>query len=218
VVTDCSQCHDVNGFKLFSFTVDQHNGGAFPLKGAHLATPCYECHKKQDSWSFRKIGINCNDCHPDIHKTFITEKFYPDENCKICHTEERWSDVSFDHAKTAFALTGAHIKVNCRSCHFKTYAAGTFQQAFAGLSANCSECHADKHRNQFEKNGATNCTGCHRTDNWKASNFDHNKTAFRLDGKHVNVPCAKCHKPQKEGSEFYVLYKIKDFKCESCHF
>jgi Zn finger protein HypA/HybF involved in hydrogenase expression len=50
-----------------------------------------------------------------------------------------------------------------------------------------------------------------------AKGFDHNKTAFRLDGKHVNVPCADCHKPQNEGSATYIKYKIKDFRCESCH-
>ncbi len=218
VVTDCSNCHNVNGFKLFTFTIEQHNEGAFPLKGGHLATPCYECHRKQETWSFRKIGINCKDCHPDIHENFIAEKFYPERNCKICHSEESWSDVRFDHSKTTFDLTGAHKKESCRSCHFKTYSTGTFQQTFAGLSVNCSDCHADKHRKQFEKDGVTNCMECHSTDNWKASNFDHNKTAFKLDGKHINVPCAKCHKPQTEGSQIFVLYKIKDFKCESCHF
>ena len=82
---------------------------------------------------------------------------------------------------------------------------------------NCSGCHEDKHFKQFEKNGITNCTQCHDTENWKASKFDHNKTAFKLDGKHINVPCAKCHKPQQEGSSFYVKYKLKVFTCESCH-
>ena len=218
ITADCIQCHDVSGFRLFSFTIDQHNEGPFPLKGAHSAIPCNECHRKQDKWSFRQIGINCRDCHPDIHQNFISEKFYPDGNCRNCHSEDSWSDVKFDHSKTSFALTGAHTRTGCRSCHFKTYSTGTFQQAFTGLSMRCADCHADRHRNQFARNGETNCTECHATDNWKATGFDHNKTAFKLDGQHVNVPCAKCHKPQQEGSESYILYKIKEFKCESCHF
>ena len=57
----------------------------------------------------------------------------------------------------------------------------------------------------------------HDTENWKASKFDHNKTAFKLDGKHINVVCSKCHKPQQQGSFFYVKYKLKVFTCESCH-
>jgi predicted CXXCH cytochrome family protein len=218
VVPDCSQCHSVNDFKLFSYTVEQHNEGTFQLKGAHLAIPCYECHKKEEKWSFRKIGISCKDCHPDIHQNIIGTKYYPDANCISCHKENRWSEITFDHAKTEFALTGAHVGKSCRVCHFKADGDGKIQQKFAGLSQSCSNCHSDKHHNQFEKNGVTSCTECHGTENWKASKFDHNKTAFRLDGKHINVPCAKCHKPQQEGSGFFVMYKIKEFKCESCHF
>jgi cytochrome c peroxidase len=32
------------------------------------------------------------------------------------------------------------------------------------------------------------------------------------------VSCAKCHKPQQEGTLTYIKYKLKEFKCESCHF
>jgi hypothetical protein len=218
VTPDCAQCHNVSGYKNFAFTVEQHNTGAFPLKGAHLATPCYDCHKKQEQWSFRKIGVNCKDCHTDIHKNYIAEKFYPEGNCLICHNEGAWRDIKFDHSKTDFALSGAHVKTDCRSCHIKTYSTGTLQQTFAGLSKDCSECHKDNHHNQFEKNGTTICTQCHGTDSWKASAFDHNKTRFKLDGKHINVACEKCHKPKQEGTEQFVLYKLNDFRCESCHF
>jgi nitrate/TMAO reductase-like tetraheme cytochrome c subunit len=217
VSPDCSKCHSLKGFTLFSYTFDQHNLSTFPLKGSHVAVPCTECHKKQKEWSFRMIGINCIDCHKDIHLTFIQPKYYPNSNCRICHTENRWADVSFDHSKTEFNLTGAHIKQNCRACHFKPDQKGSVQQIFSGLTKNCADCHSDKHYKQFEKNGITNCIECHDTENWKASRFNHNNTAFRLDGKHISVPCEKCHKPQQEGSIFYVKYKLKDFKCESCH-
>jgi hypothetical protein len=226
VSPDCSQCHSVKGFTLFSYSIDQHNLSPFPLRGAHVATPCLECHKKQEVWNFRGIGINCKDCHADIHKTFIQAKYYPEENCKICHNEGRWADVSFDHSKTEFNLTGGHTKQSCRACHITRDSNGAIQrdsrriigQKFSGLSKNCSDCHDDIHRKQFEKNGITNCTECHYTENWKASKFDHNNTAFKLDGKHINVACLKCHKPQQEGSYVYIKYKLKEFKCESCHF
>jgi len=218
VAPDCVHCHNVNGFNQFSFTTEQHNTGAFPLRGAHMAIPCYECHKKQEKWSFREIGINCKDCHSDIHQTFIQPKYYPNGNCKICHTENHWSGVIFDHSKTGFKLTGGHQKQECRVCHFEKDKEGKVNQKFSGLSTDCSACHDDNHNNQFAKGGATNCSDCHDTGNWKASKFDHNKTAFRLDGKHINVACEKCHKKQQEGSVFYVNYKLKEFKCESCHF
>jgi nitrate/TMAO reductase-like tetraheme cytochrome c subunit len=129
----------------------------------------------------------------------------------------RWQEITFDHSKTEFALTGAHVKQGCRDCHFKQDTKGDVQQKFNGLSANCITCHKDNHFKQFEKNGVTDCLECHDTENWKASKFNHNDTAFRLDGKHINVACAKCHKPEQEGTAFYVKYKLKVFTCESCH-
>jgi predicted CXXCH cytochrome family protein len=214
---DCSKCHSVKGFTLFSFTTDQHNISSFPLEGAHLAIPCTDCHRKQKEWSFKRIGNKCNDCHKDIHQNQINTRFYPDGDCKICHTMASWDDIKFDHSKTEFNLTGEHLKTNCKSCHLIKASDGTTQQKFSGLPVNCSLCHQDKHSGQIEKSGVTNCSECHDTDNWKASKFNHNSTAFKLDGKHVNVPCIKCHKPQQEGSFFFVRYKLKVFTCESCH-
>jgi len=215
---DCSQCHSVKGFTLFSYTLEQHNQGIFPLSGAHLALPCMDCHKKQEKWNFRGIGINCKDCHTDIHKDYIQAKYYPEGNCKVCHNENVWTEISFDHSKTEFELTGAHLKQNCRSCHFKKDPYGIGKQQFSGLLNNCSNCHTDNHYKQFEKNGVTDCLECHGTENWKAFRFNHNNAAFKLDGKHVEVPCIKCHKPQQEGSNIYVKYKLKEYKCESSHF
>jgi hypothetical protein len=217
VVPDCSQCHSVKGFTSFSFRLEQHNLGAFPLKGSHSAIPCYECHKKQDKWNFRAIGLQCKDCHTDIHKPLIQAKYYPESDCKACHTEVKWADVTFNHSKTEFNLTGAHSGKDCKLCHFKKDSEGVVKQKFAGMGTNCSSCHKDNHYKQFDINGITDCLRCHGTENWKASKFNHDKTAFKLDGKHINVACAKCHKPQQEGSDFYVKYKLKDFKCESCH-
>ena len=214
---DCAECHTVKGFTQFTFTVTQHDAGPFPLRGSHAATPCVDCHRKQDKWSFRGIGIKCSDCHVDIHRDIIQAGYYADAGCITCHNENRWSEVTFDHTKTGYNLTGAHSRLGCRSCHFRTATDGVITQKFSGLPADCTECHTDNHQRQFEKNGRTNCSDCHGTENWKASGFDHNRTAFKLDGKHAAVPCASCHKPQKEGSTEYIKYKIADYRCESCH-
>ncbi|MCU0377332.1 MAG: cytochrome C [Bacteroidales bacterium] len=214
---DCAECHTVKGFSQFNYTVSQHNTGPFPLRGSHVATPCFECHRKQEKWSFRGIGIRCSDCHVDVHRDIIQSKYYADAGCSSCHSENRWSEVTFDHAKTGYTLTGAHSRQVCRACHFRPAPVGVIMQKFAGLQADCAACHTDNHYRQFEKNGRTNCSDCHGTENWKASEFDHNRTGFKLDGKHATVPCASCHKPQKEGSTVYIRYKIPDYKCESCH-
>jgi len=215
---DCSTCHSVKGFESFSYTLDQHNKSQFPLKGAHTAQPCVACHKKQAEWSFKKIGTECNDCHIDIHKSYINDKYYPGEKCLSCHNENSWRNISFDHAKTAFPLTGAHSKTTCSVCHITRTGEVIVKQKFFGLPSNCSACHNDNHQGQFSRNGENVCTDCHITDSWEPSKFNHNNTLFRLDGKHVNVPCSDCHKVQQTGTLRFTLYKIKDFRCESCHF
>lgn len=215
VSPDCFACHDLKGFKSTSYTIEQHNKSIFPLVGAHLASPCLDCHKKELLWSFKEIGKRCSDCHKNIHKDLINDKYYPNTTCEICHTVNYWNEVNFDHNKTEFKLIGAHVKLTCRACHFKETKDGLKQQ-FIKLSVSCSSCHTDKHYKQFDKNGITNCNNCHETENWKASKFDHNNTAFKLNGKHEKVACAKCHKLKVENENKFIKYKIS-VKCESCH-
>lgn len=218
VTPDCSQCHTVNGFVGSSYTIEQHNESIFPLKGAHLATPCFACHKKEAKWSFREIGLRCVDCHADIHKPAISEKYYPQSGCENCHNENRWNLVNFNHDKTNFKLGGAHSKKTCRDCHFKPVPDGKFTQQFAGMPVNCSGCHTDQHASQFDIDGKTDCAQCHNNDKFKpATNFDHNKSRFPLDGKHKNVLCVKCHPAVKSKEITYVLYKTDKTKCEDCH-
>ncbi len=217
VSPDCSLCHNVKGFSSFVYTFEQHNQGAFPLKGSHLAVPCIECHKSEKEWSFRNIGKRCKDCHKDIHLNFIPLKYYPNGECKNCHDESAWSAVNFDHSKTSFLLTGAHEKQSCRLCHFREDKANNPVQKFSGLPVRCFDCHSDIHNRQFEKKGITECSTCHSSKEWKPTLFNHDNAAFKLDGKHVNVPCIKCHKPVKEGSVYYTKYKLNLFTCESCH-
>ena len=217
IIPDCTPCHTTKTFKEATFTIDQHNTAVFKLEGAHLATPCIACHVKNEKWSFRQIGSKCADCHRDVHETLIDLKFYPEHNCSACHTTQRWNDVSFDHSQTEYPLIGAHSPLDCRKCHFKKDSTGKDYQVFADLPRTCAGCHNDYHYKQFETNGVTDCTRCHQNAVWKIPAFDHNKTAFRLDGKHQQVPCVKCHFNVTEKNITYVLYKIKDFKCESCH-
>ncbi len=214
---DCSECHSTKGFTESSFTIERHNMGPFALQGAHLATPCFTCHKKQDLWNFRGIGLRCNDCHQDVHQSFIDPKYYPDKSCQVCHNPEAWTEVTFDHSVTGFPLSAVHATQTCRACHFKVSPDGKELQQFSTLTSNCTQCHQDKHFGQFDVNGTTDCLKCHTLEAWKIAFFDHNKTAFKLDGQHQMVPCAKCHKNVTSGGQSYVLYKIGDTRCEHCH-
>jgi nitrate/TMAO reductase-like tetraheme cytochrome c subunit len=207
----------VDGFQESNYTIEKHNQSPFPLKGAHLATPCFACHKKETRWEFREIGTRCIDCHENIHEPYLDKKYYPEATCSSCHSENRWSEIEFDHNKTDFKLQGAHKDQTCRECHFRKNETGKTVQVFGELTTSCLSCHKDIHYGQFDQNGSANCLECHGFDNWKASRFDHGKTRFKLDGAHEKVPCKSCHKPVEKEQLTYILYKIEKFKCEDCH-
>ncbi len=218
IITDCSSCHSTTGFDQSSFTIDRHNEMDFQLGGAHLAVPCTSCHKTQGSWIFRNIGLKCVDCHEDIHRNYINEKYYPASNCLNCHSAESWNNIqAFNHSSTSFPLTGTHATQSCRECHFKKDSMGNITQSFRDLPKNCSNCHNDIHFGQFELNDSTHCSRCHSTSGWNIDHFDHNSTDFVLDGKHKDLRCDQCHKYVTDGRNQYILYKIKDTRCESCH-
>ena len=88
--------------------------------------------------------------------------------------------TKFDHSRTAFPLTGAHLSVTCASCHTSsTYKNVAF--------ASCASCHTDPHRERF---GAS-CSSCHVTQTWKTNKIDHTRTAFPLRGA-ARVRCNAC--------------------------
>jgi hypothetical protein len=213
---DCAHCHTVDGFGGSTFTLEQHAQTPFPLQGAHIATPCFACHKKADKWLFRNIGSRCIDCHKDIHIGQIDPKWYPKQACENCHTTNNWHDENhFLHQNTHFQLQGRHAQQKCAACHIKELA---FPQGkFIGLSVECSGCHKDVHKEQFAQKGVTDCSRCHHFEDWHIPDFNHEKTQFKLDGKHVQVACGLCHKPTPVGNELVVVYKIEKFACIDCH-
>jgi hypothetical protein len=215
---DCSVCHTIEGFSGSLYTLEQHQQSSFPLKGAHLATPCFSCHLKSDKWNFRNIGKRCADCHTDIHKPHISPAYYPESDCRRCHSEASWKGVSFDHTQTRFPLDGSHLNAGCRDCHFGKNPDGSQFQRFAGLSSSCMACHDDVHGGQFMTNGDSQCQRCHTTGKFiPASKFDHDATSFPLDGRHKTLACGKCHQPVKKQDLTYILFKTGKVKCEDCH-
>jgi len=214
---DCSDCHTTLGFDRSEFTVERHNRTVFELKGAHLATPCFACHKKSNRWNFREIGTTCMDCHSNIHESYMDEKYYLEASCEGCHSSNRWNEIDFDHSNTDFTLEGAHLKQSCRACHFREADGEGEHQEFSDLSSNCINCHQDVHHGQFEEGSGTNCLKCHGYSDWSPGSFDHDQTAFKLVGKHKEVACSRCHTPVAKGDFRYTEYKLKEFSCESCH-
>lgn len=227
---DCADCHTVDGFGESSFSLEQHAQTKFPLDGAHVATPCFACHLRSENvgevsnlpdvgqakWRFRNIGERCVDCHTNVHKEEIAEQWYPNQDCQTCHVTEGWSAVGgFDHAKTAFKLVGKHQQVDCQACHFTQDEPP--KRRFSGMDAHCASCHEDNHAGQFLVDGVSDCARCHGNDGWPIKKFKHDKTRFKLEGKHAVTACDKCHLPKEIEGVVTVQYKFVSFECVVCH-
>lgn len=214
---ECNVCHNTDGFVGSSFDFERHEKSAFPLKGSHLATPCFACHKKDgNQWKFRNIGSQCIDCHNNIHDGFISQKFIPKNDCTACHNNDNWASIQFDHKQTNFELKGKHQTTTCRSCHFETKNLQTTQH-FISLNQQCASCHDNIHGSQFEESGITDCKRCHGFEKWDRSNFNHDNTRFKLEGAHIAVDCNKCHQPTIKDGVSTVLYKNEKLACTDCH-
>ena len=213
---NCDQCHTVSGFAPSTFGIEDHRQADFKLEGAHLATPCFACHLRDETWTFRNIGTRCVDCHEDIHNGYIDVAYYPEKDCENCHRVSRWAEITFEHEKTGFALEGQHAAQPCRACHFEGESGAAGQQ-FASLNESCMQCHTDVHFGQFRENGNVDCASCHGFSDWSAEKFDHSKAAFQLDGAHEKVACGECHKPVTDEDQTYIQYKFEDYRCETCH-
>jgi len=221
VSPDCIECHSLeNGFDYSLFTLEQHQRSSFPLEGAHDATPCFSCHVNEEEkrWTFVDLGSECIDCHQDLHKGYISEKYYPKNDCAVCHINDAWSSVNFDHNLTDWPLAGKHNEVECRDCHFEMSDNNIIaKQTFNKLESKCVHCHENIHDELFAINGETDCIRCHVTDSWYPKNFDHNNTSFPLKGRHEEVACSQCHTSRILDGKTTIQYKIKKFECIDCH-
>ncbi|NCS88476.1 MAG: hypothetical protein GW789_07015, partial [Ignavibacteria bacterium] len=125
-------------------------------------------------------------------------------DCLVCHNTNAWIPAEFDHSQSQFPLTGAHIIVNCQSCH---------SAGFVGTPIDCYSCHRQDYEGVTDPNHITNsfsitCTDCHSTNNWGDVNFNHNQTSFPLTGKHAAANCNQCHA---------TGYANTATDCYSCH-
>jgi len=195
----CISCHVehagvdavITRFDPKSFDHAKETG--FPLDGKHAHLLCASCHKSR---SYLAASPGCAACHADPHRGALG----PD--CARCHSAAvpfKETRRGFDHAKTAFPLTGAHAAVKCESCHRP----GSWKvEKFAA----CADCHRDPHRKPLGT-----CESCHTTATFRTEKIDHAKTGYPLLGAHASVPCAKCH------VQSALKVRITATRCADCH-
>lgn len=201
----CSQCHtEHKGREADIVKLDErrfdHSMTDFALKGAHAnpALACRDCHKA--GRKHRAAPTDCYACHrkDDAHKGGLGK------DCRSCHTENRWTEVRFDHSKTGWPLDGRHVDVECKACHVN--------ERYQNTAKTCVGCHRkddDKkgHKGRF----GAKCETCHVADGWRQLTFDHDRdTKYRLIGRHRDAKCTACHTGD--------LYKQKlERACVGCH-
>jgi hypothetical protein len=225
---ECARCHsEHNGedFPLIKWDVKafEHKQTGYVLQGKHAGLECKRCHAperiipqecgviriKDLSRTYLGLSTACSTCHQDPHKGRLGQ------TCQQCHNFEDWKAISvgqFDHSKTRYPLTGLHAQVECAKCHT---AGPDNKPRYAGIPFNqCADCHQDPHHRSFVQG----CQSCHTTSGWKKvsltevnAHFDHSKTKYPLQGKHVSLDCAQCH----ANSDFKKPLVFA--KCADCH-
>jgi predicted CXXCH cytochrome family protein len=182
----CEECHTTTAWKPGTFN---HTTTGFALTGGHLrVVQCSSCHKG----SVTTTRPECLSCHQVQYDNARNHKaqLYPTD-CKVCHNSDNWLNATFNHALTAFPLTGSHTSVQCASCHKNGYNA---------IPTDCNSCHAAKFTSAAAPNHAAAgipvlCETCHNTTAWKPGTFNHTTTGFALTGGHLRVgQCSACHK------------------------
>jgi hypothetical protein len=214
---DCAQCHTVQGYTPTSFGLAEHASTSFALDGKHAATPCGACHTgARPRVAFKVANKQCADCHANPHGTQF-DKEMQQGGCAHCHTATDWHQAKVDHS--TWPLLGAHSRTPCAQCHGEQKK-GAEPAAYRGIPRDCEGCHDDIHAGQFtQTQPAKRCQTCHTAETFKiANNFDHTKTRYPLDGKHLLVACGECHKPETlRSGATAVRYRLGYTQCKDCH-
>ncbi|HEX5137003.1 MAG TPA: hypothetical protein VFY93_08535 [Planctomycetota bacterium] len=237
----CARCHLTTSFAdVPSEGFDHKKWTGFPLGGAHAQSACESCHRRSGTaddkgrtfgWISKRYGkvTGCVTCHMDPHRGEFDREGMPArvdgrEGCVRCHVEtsfRTFPEGGFDHGKwTGFVLDGKHATTGCSSCHAPLRKEDKFGRTWARAKGSaCADCHEDPHAGQFLIDGRIDCRRCHRSaDGFKELAFRHNfDSRFALGRAHANVPCDKCHKPERMGNVVVIRYRPVPRECADCH-
>ncbi len=217
----------------------------FTLDEPHEKVACADCHRP-DAGEFRarypgRKQDDCRTCHQDPHGGQFDGQVVGaaaergPKTCLDCHDRTKFEPHAFTtarHAQTGFALTGAHLDIECSECHAKPSEEAPRQ--FRGTPSRCEDCHADAHVGAFDaelaKAGPTpggTCALCHTTVTFADQadeRFDHGRWAsFPLHGAHEQELCESCHprgpEPDRFGRTFgRVREHFGEYHgCVTCH-
>jgi hypothetical protein len=197
--SNCTTCHSFDTWANAKF---DHNADTnFPLTGAHINTPCTTCHVNNNYTGSLPTTCGGSGCHLSTwqqtnnppHQT--AGPAFALSNCASCHNTTSWTTANFNHnTQTNFPLTGAHISTPCATCHVNNNYTGSLPTTCGGSGCHLStwqQTNNPPHQTAGPTFALSNCASCHNTTSWTTAIFDHNTTAFPLQGAHT-VPPRTC--------------------------
>ena len=202
----CDSCHNTSTWLNAIFN---HNSTGFPLTGSHTVPPrqCTDCHVNNN---YNLTSTACLSCHQKDYNNALSPvnhvaAGFP-TTCESCHDTVLWVDGKFNHASTGFALTGAHVPLQCSQCHIS----GNYSlNSTACVTCHLKEFQSTTNPKHVQVGFPQQCDLCHTTTAWIPASFNHNNTPFPLTGAHTTVPCANCHVNNN--------YTTVPTDCYSCH-
>ncbi len=235
--TGCVACHSLGGWIPSTFDAARHAAAGFELSGAHNVR-CGRCHASPGAnQPARYVGTpsDCGACHHDAH-----EAQFAGRACVTCHRGDRFAPApNFDHARTTFALTGAHVFAGCNGCHLRAQRPEARNAVVYRLPSNaCASCHEGPHGRTGDRasarevalfNETRDCARCHDASRWSSLTatpaFDHANARVPLVGGHSAVPCARCHtgaRAMPEMAQCNLCHEDRHrgqlgSSCERCH-
>ena len=251
--TSCVRCHKSDASEWAPAPNFDHGvATGYALEGSHKSLDCVACHetsaeRRVDKVRFAGQGDACARCHNDPHLSLFAAApttgalnallGTPATDCSRCHGQDTFEKVDpFDHAQTGYALTGAHEKVECATCHKydptpEVHLARARPTGVVGV-LDCTPCHTDPHGSRFDAVGMpqvvedrVGCERCHVTQSFHDvdnAHFDHGVwTTFSLVGAHQQVRCSECHGANEDGnllvSAFAAKGDVTNRHCALCH-
>jgi hypothetical protein len=151
-----------------------------------------------------------------------------------------WTSIPAAAQISPGPLSRAHQSINgvtdCSNCHELSTGKPTFK---------CLACHGEiawrivagkgLHGAYNIKPGSSlECASCHPEHNgedftltkWDVKTFDHEKTGYKLEGKHSGLGCSRCHTPERISEKERLTIKVRDLSntflgvspdCTNCH-
>jgi hypothetical protein len=207
----CRDCHPDHRGATASLTdlgenTFPHETLGFSLKGhqftsAREAFSCKDCHQED----ITKFSVDtCDSCHRQMDVVFTQSHVLSfGTDCLACHDGVDRFGSDFKHSAFTFQLVGKHADVACTKCHLDARTVADLQSA----PQDCFSCHRqdDEHDGRFGQD----CAACHSPTGWEPASFDHNLSAFKLEGEHSEAACEDCHKNN--------VFAGTPKDCYSCH-